>query len=201
MDTLVGGRYLSVIPGSKDGASAVEFVGEVEPPPILDPIEGGLPITLVAEEKFGLERGSALTYRGLAAGQVLQVGLDPSGHAIEARAVIFPEYRELVRDNTVFWSRSGVDVKIGLRGVDMDLDPATALSSGAVAFATPLPAGERVVPGMRFELSENEADGWQDWKPFVDLSEALMKRRRENVENGEAPRRPWLDRMRGLLDQ
>lgn len=200
LDTLVGGRYMSVLPGPPGGAEVTDFVGDEEPPAILDPVEGGLPITLVAEERFGLERGSPLTYRGLTAGQVLQVGLAPSGHAIRAQAVIFPEYRELVRDNTLFWSRNGVDVKIGLRGVDMDLDPATALSSGAIAFATPLPAGERIQAGAQFELSENEADGWQDWEPFVDLSEALMKRRRENVESGEAPKRPFFERLRKAVE-
>ena len=78
----------------------------------------------------------------------------------------------------------------------MDLDPATALSRGAIAFATPLPAGERIQAGAQFELSEDEADGWQDWEPFADLSEALMKRRRENVENGDAPKRPFWERLR-----
>ena len=200
LDTLMSGKYLSVIPGPADSTPVSVFAGEIEPPAILDPVEGGLSLTLISEERFGLERGSPITYRGLEAGQILHVALGESGHVIEARAVIFPEYRKLVRDNTKFWSRSGVDVKIGFRGVDMDLDPATALSSGAVAFAAPLPAGLLIEPGATFDLGEKEAEGWQDWKPLLDLGEAVIQKRRENVENGEAPSRPLLDRIRKAFE-
>ncbi len=211
IDTMFSGKYLSVSPGPEDAPPVTTFVGEVEPPEILEPVEGGLSLALMSEDTYGLERGALVTYRGLNAGKVLGVHLDRSGNAIKTQIVIYPEFHEMVRDNTQFWIRSRVDFKIGLQGVDMDVDPAAALAPPVVAFATPSPAGEPIAPGQLFELSEHAMDGWREWKPWNRMSQALKDRFRDSdetvdeaddsdTENASSEKRGWLDRMRGLLD-
>ena len=193
LDTLVGGQYLAVLPDPDATESETTFEGTDNPPPILDPIDGGLLLTLESEERYGLERGASITYRGMPAGQVTLVELAPNGHAVNVQAVIFPEFRELVRDNSKFWSRSGVDFHFGLGGLDLDVDPLTSLTSSGIAFATPEPAGVLVESGDRFELLEKEVDDWKDWKPALEVGKAVtdaIKRRRESGET------PLLDRLR-----
>jgi paraquat-inducible protein B len=204
LDTIVGGQYLAVQPGPSGGPQQIGFEGLTDAPAVMSVQDGGLLVTLDSEERFGLERGAPVTYRGMPAGQVTHVALARSGHTVEVTVQLFPDYVHLVRDNTMFWSRSGVDLHFGLKGFDLDVDPLTSLASGGIAFATPLPAGEMVATGHRFNLMEKEADGWQDWKPIVDVGKAFIETRPTPEERKEraqkAPGLRILDRVRAVTD-
>jgi paraquat-inducible protein B len=165
LDTLVGGQYLAVQPGPIGSVPMQAFIGANEPPPTFNPIEGGLPIRLTCAERFGLERGATITYRGMPAGQVTSLSLSSDAHALQVRATIHPDFSSLIRTNTQFWSKSGLDFHIGFRGVDMAVDPLSTLTASGIAFATPAPAGATVEAGHRFDLAAEEASGWIDWRP------------------------------------
>ena len=168
LDTLVGGKYLAVRPGPIGSVPMEEFVGADEPPAAYVPTQNGIAIRLVSEERYGLERGVAITYRGLTAGQITSVQLTTDAHAVALTATIFPEYRSLVRTNTQFWNKSGVDFHFGLRGVDMEIDPMSMLKASGIAFATPEPAGEEAPQGHTFRLANEETAGWTEWRPSFD---------------------------------
>ncbi len=201
LQTLVGGTYLAALPSAHknnpDGTDSLvtEFVGADVAPPLVDEIPGSLQIVLDSTQRFGLERGAPVTFRGMIAGQITQVALTPSGHSVEVKATIFPAYRQLVRRNTIFWSRSGVDFHLGFRGLDVDVDPLTSLAKGGVAFATPSPAGETVPFGYRFSLSEEEVAGWQEWKPTLDVRTATGQEQ-PGTGSGAGTRPGWFDRLR-----
>ena len=165
LDTLVGGQYLAVQPGPIGSVPMQEFDGADDAPASFNPIEGGLAVRLTSDHRFGLDRGAAVTYRGLSAGQVTSVSLGPDAHKVQIMATIRPEYRALIRTNTEFWNRSGVDFHIGLRGVDMEVDPLSSLAAGGIAFATPAPPGPQVESGHHFELAKEEPSDWADWRP------------------------------------
>src|SRR5262249_22222211 len=112
LDTLVAGRYLAVMPGPADAAAQSEFQGGDSVVPA-DLPAGSVEIVLHAAQRWGIERGVQVTYRGLRVGQIISVGLASDGTSIEARAFIEPRYRSLVRQNSVFWSNSGLDVNMG----------------------------------------------------------------------------------------
>ncbi len=192
LDTLVGGHYLAALPDPEATQEQFEFAGCLEPPPVLDQIDGGLHLTLQAEDRYALDRGSLVSFRGMTAGQVTQVELAATGHSVTVRAVIFPEYIQLVRDNTRFWSRSGVDVHFGFGGLDLDVDPLASLTAGGIAFATPQPAGRIVASGHLFPLEEEPASDWKDWKPVLQLNKSMT----EAVEEASPEQRSWLERLR-----
>ncbi len=198
LDTLVGGQYLAVIPGT--GTEPVtEFVGLESPPPDILPHEDGLMLTLIAEERFGIERGAPLSYRGMDAGQVIGVELSPVGDKVHFHVVVHPQYADLVRSNTEFWSRSAVDMQLGLRGIDIDVDPKNMRS--AVAFATPTPAGDIVTDGATFPLSDDDPDGWQDWKPIRTIGRAFRDSRPDpDAAQSTRPAVRILDRIRNTID-
>ncbi len=176
LETLIGGRYVAASPGPDAAASQREFVGIEEPPPLVDVGEGGLELLLIAENRFGLERGAPVTYRGFRVGQVVATSLSPNAMSIEVIAIIEQPYRHLVRTNSQFWNNGGMDFKIGLRGVDVDVDTLSSLAAGGIGFATPQPAGEPAPNGKIFELAPEEVEGWQDWQPLMDIGEALRSR-------------------------
>ena len=137
LETLVGGHYLAVEPGPLDAPSLILFDGLEDPPSILEQTEGGLEIVLASPRRLGVEAGAPISFRGLPVGHVISVALTPDATEVAARAYIKPGYKQLVRDNSKFWSTSGIDFNIGLTGVTLNADTLKTIAAGGVAFATP----------------------------------------------------------------
>ena len=173
LDTLVGGRYLSVSPGPADATVQTEFDGLEGVIPTEVPV-GSLEIILHAPQRWGIERGVPVAYRGLRVGQVISVGLASDGTSIEARAYIEPRYRSLVRQNSVFWSNSGLDVNFGLTGFQFSAETLASIAQGGIAFATPAEPGPSVNTGQRFPYQKSPRDEWLTWQPRIASTEDLL---------------------------
>ncbi len=173
LETLVGGRYLSVIPGPADAERTHEFDGLEAPPGVLALSEDGLKIVLEADDRLGLEQGSPVTYRGVTVGNVLTVGLATDSATVQSLVYIEPAYCSLVRGGTQFWSNSGLDVELGFRGMRLDADTLATIAAGGVEFATPA-GGQPVANGHRFTLHESADAQWLAWRPRVPLGSALL---------------------------
>jgi hypothetical protein len=174
LDTLVAGRYLAVVPGPMDGEPRREFVG-LEAAPAGELAVGGLEIVLQGSAKHGMEPGTPVMYRGQQVGQIISVGLAHDSASVDARAYIQPEFRDLVRDNTRFWSNSGFRMKLGLSGLEFGTDTLSNLALGGVAFATPTTAGSPVTTGKRFELADQPENGWLEWEPRIAVGTGLLR--------------------------
>lgn len=171
LDTLVGGRYVAVLPGPEGSAKQTEFIGLEDSPANVDMTDGGLALTLLAEERWGLERGAPVSYRGMAVGNVLSVSLSENASNVIVRAVVKEPYRHLVRANSQFWSNGGIHANLGLGGFDLDIDTLASLAVGGIAFATPHPSGDPPGDDPTFELLSEEVEGWRDWQPLPDGGE------------------------------
>lgn len=173
LDTLVGGRYLAVSPGAAESPPQTDFVG-LDTAPVAEVPVGALEILLHAPQRWGIERGVPITYRGLRVGQVLSVGLSSDGTSLEARAFIESRYRSLVRQNSVFWSTSGVDVSVGFTGFQFTADTLSSIAQGGVAFATPAEPGPAANTGQRFAYVKTPQDEWLSWQPRIASSDAAL---------------------------
>ena len=174
LDTLVGGRYVGVLPGPKDTPVSRLFYGLDAASAPVDNIADGLEITLEANDRHGLQSGSTVSYRGVVVGHILSVGLSNDSVTVEARAFIEPKYRELICENTQFWSNSGLDISIGFSGIELDAETLSTIASGGVAFATPDHLGRQAATGHRFELYESPQEKWLTWQPRVALGSAAL---------------------------
>jgi hypothetical protein len=174
LDTLMGGRFVGVVPGPPDAEPCQLFYGlDVAAAPV-ENIADGLEIVLESKKRFGLQNGSPISYRGVIVGQILSVGLTNDAATVEARAFIQPNYRELIRENTRFWSNSGLDVKIGLGGIELDAETLATIAAGGVAFATPNNPGRRAATGYRFELLDSPRTEWINWQPRIAIGSATL---------------------------
>ena len=172
LDTIVGPRYLTVIPG--DGQYQYEFVGLEEPPVSENLPSGGLEIILQATNRGGIRQGAPVSYRGVQVGTVLSVGLVKDAINVDIRAYIFPEYSGLIRENTRFWNASGLDLSLGLlRGFSFDIESLQTLIAGGISLATPENPAPLVLNGFRFPLSEKSEKEWLAWQPVISLEESL----------------------------
>jgi hypothetical protein len=174
LDTIVGGHHVGVVPGPPDAPPAELFYGlDLASAPI-DNIADGLEIVLESSHRMGLQNGSPISYRGVTVGHILSAELASDAVTVEARAFIQPNYRELVRVNSRFWSNSGLDLKIGFSGVELDAETLATIASGGVAFATPSLPGRPAATGHRFELFESRQEEWTKWQPRIAIGNAAL---------------------------
>ncbi len=171
LETVVSGRYLAVAPGPAGAKPLTVFRGLDVPP--AEPLpEGGLEFVLEGDDRHGIQPDVPITYRGVQVGNVLEVGLAADGAHVEARGVVQSRYRGLVRDNSVFWSNSGIDVNVGLTGVEVSADTLSTVAIGGIALATPDSPGQEVKTGHRFVLHAKPEKPWLQWRPRISLVDA-----------------------------
>lgn len=174
LDTLISGRYVGVIPGPESASRKVHFLGFAEAPASDIDYLAGLEIVVEADQRYGLERGSPVTYRGIQIGRVTSVGLTNDSAGVVSHLFVQPRYHTLIRDNSRFWSNSGIDLHLGIRGLELDADTLSTIASGGVALATPTDFGDQVTTGHRFELSESPREEWLNWQPRLALGDASL---------------------------
>ena len=172
LETLIGPRYLAVLPGQ--GRLQRRFVGLSEPPVVEAFEPGDLEIILSSDRLGTMGPGAPVTYRQVRVGTVVSVGLRSDGGGVEARVHVGKAYIQLIREGTRFWITGGMEAKIGLGGVSLELESLAALLAGGVALATPPDAGEVVHTGHRFALEPEPPDGWVDWQPLAVIGSSML---------------------------
>lgn len=164
LDTVVGSRYIGVLPG--DGPAQSAFVG-LPGAPVPDALLPGLDILLEGRSRGSLTVGAPVTYRRLPVGSVLSVGLASDGRTVEATARIRAEYAGLLQEGTRFWDAGGLSLDVGITGLRLQVDSLETLVKGGVALAVPPEPGEPVRTGHRFTLHGQPQADWLDWDPAV----------------------------------
>ena len=174
LETVVGARYVAVLPGPLDAPRQDEFVA-LEDPPVGETLAPeGLEIVLEASERGGLAPGAPLSYRGVQIGSVVAAGLASDATSVEVRAYVRPAFAELVREDTRFWRAGGLDVRLGLGGLRAELGSLRSLIVGGIALATPTEPGPRVLTGHRFALAEEPEESWREWRPPLPIGDDLL---------------------------
>lgn len=173
LETIVGARYLSVMPGALDAPTRRSFSALADPP-VTEPIEReGLELVFEAATRFNLVPGAQLTYRGVSIGTVLDIALASDATHVDVHAYVRPDYAELVRENSWFWSTGGLEVNLALtQGLSIEMDSLRSLVVGGIALATPTEAGALVEDGHRFYLHEKEHEDAASWRPALAIGDA-----------------------------
>ncbi len=75
-------------------------------------------------------------------------------------------YAYLVRQNSVFWNVSGVDINFGLTGANIKAGTIDSIVRGGIAFSTPeqsqLPPAAK--NGQTFFLYPQAEESWVQWR-------------------------------------
>ncbi|MEZ6051306.1 MAG: paraquat-inducible protein A [Planctomycetaceae bacterium] len=167
LETVVGSKYLTVLPTSPDGPLADEFVGLDDPPlPDLEQT-GGVEIVLQSAQGNGLRPGLGVFYRNIRIGGVIETGLADDGTAVETRVYIQPQYRHLICERTEFWNAGGVHVVGGLTSLSVHIGTLESLIRGGIGVSVPPNAGDEVPPGHEFRLHDRPEKEWLEWQPTV----------------------------------
>ena len=136
LNTLLSGTYLELLPGAENGARVKTFVG-LEDPPVLDTDVPGRTFLLKADRIGSLSAGSPIFFRDMSVGLVLGWDVGKLAKDVTIHAFVRAPFDKYVRPNSHFWNASGVSVKLGAEGVQVQLESLKAVLLGGIAFESP----------------------------------------------------------------
>ena len=137
IETLLSGSYIGMLPAATAGKSQRDFVGR-EDPPVLSAHVPGHTFLLKSKRIGAVSVGSPIFFRDLAVGEVLGWDIADMAEYVTIHAFVRAPYDSYVHDQTRFWNASGVSVKLGGTGVEVQMESLKALLLGGVAFETPV---------------------------------------------------------------
>src|ERR1700736_3854226 len=136
VETLLSGSYIGMLPAAPAGKKQRDFVGH-EDPPLLGAHVAGRTFLLKSKRLGAVSVGSPIFYRDLNVGEVLGWDIADMAEYVTIHAFVRAPYDSYVHDQTRFWNASGVSIKLGGTGVEVQMESLKALLLGGVAFETP----------------------------------------------------------------
>jgi paraquat-inducible protein B len=136
IETLLSGSYIGMLPAAEAGKSQRDFVGR-EDPPVLGAHVPGRTFLLKSKRIGSVSVGSPIFFRDLNVGEVLGWDIADMAEYVTIHAFVRAPYDSYVNDETRFWNASGVSIKLGGTGIDVQMESLKALLLGGVAFETP----------------------------------------------------------------
>ncbi len=129
----------------------------------------GVMFSLQSERRGSVSEGTPVYYRDIEVGHVTNVTLGDFADRVITTISLEPGYAYLVRQNTVFWNTSGVDISFGLSGADIKAGTIDSIVRGGITFATPeqktlLPKAQ---PGQSFFLYPEPEETWTKWRTAI----------------------------------
>ncbi len=168
LDTLFSGPYIEAMPGPADAEIQTRFKGRSQPAEDADTLESTSTYTLTTTSAESLNTGDAITYRGLNVGTIGKIALNKTAQTIEVQLLILNKYTRLIRTNTVFWNKVGIQAKLGLFGSKIKVNSVDSIMRGGIEFATPDKAGEQAKANSKFILALEAPKDVEKWSPVLD---------------------------------
>ena len=155
LGTLLGGAYIG-IDVVQEGKRTHAFTG-LETPPKITRYDNGQLFLLRSERLGSLQIGSPVYYRDIKAGEVVAFELDDDGKSVDIQVFVEAPHHRRVRQNSLFWNISGLDISLGAKGFEIDTKSFVSLMLGGVAFGNAIDGepGPPAEGGAEFALYPN----------------------------------------------
>ena len=174
LETIVSGPYIEALPGEGKGKAQDHFIGATEAPVVRE-LGDGTEFILRAPLIRSLGADSPVYYRGLLAGKVLYLALNPDSTTVNVHVLLKPNFSTLVRSNTVWWNAGGIDINWHLlSGLNMTAENLRAVVTGGISFATPNDPAEPAPAGTVFTLFEKPEEKWLAWSPHLENNKTTV---------------------------
>lgn len=161
LDALIS-KYIQVEPGKGQATFQFELASKA-------PNASGTRFTLQSEHRGSVTVGTPILYRDIEIGLVTHVQLGKFADRVVFDIEINNDYAYLVRQNSVFWNVSGVDVSIGLSGANIKAGSFDSIVRGGIALATP--PQKQLEPiakaGQAFFLYQQAEQEWRTWRTAI----------------------------------
>ncbi len=161
IENLLNGA-INVVPGSGSANNQFTLHSQAFQP-------AGTHFILQSESRGSVQVGTPVLYREIEVGEVVSVQLGEFADRVITEISIRPDYAYLVRNNSVFWNSSGVNVSIGITGADIKAGTVDSLLRGGITFSTP--EGDQLQPkaeaGHSFLLNPVPENSWKEWRTAI----------------------------------
>ncbi|NOQ63196.1 MAG: MCE family protein, partial [Methyloprofundus sp.] len=152
LKSLLQGNHIKMQVGT--GEEIREFTALSKPPLSLMG-DKGLHLLLKAKSLSSIEYASPVLYKKIQVGQVHDFRLDDKGEYVLINIYITERYAHLVSSQSRFWNTSGINVKIGTAGLDIQTGTVDTILTGGIEFITPNLKHKKVKNGVSYPLYEN----------------------------------------------
>ena len=133
LDTLLSGSYIGMLPSTEKGKPERHFVGS-DNPPVLPVSAPGTVFKLETRRVGSISLGSPIFYRDIEVGTVLGWDLGHMARDVTIHAFVRAPFDKYVHEDSLFWNASGLSVKLGANGIQLQMESAKALLLGGIAF-------------------------------------------------------------------
>jgi len=124
-------------------------------------------IYIRANELGSLDVGSKIYFKKIPVGKVVFYRLSNNNESILITVALQHKYQHLLHDSSRFWRNSGLKIKAGLSGVEVDMASVNALLSGGISFSTPEQSNKKQVTTNKvFSLYPDEQLAMQLAQPI-----------------------------------
>ena len=151
---LLGGGIAFATPPEKGEPAVADGLYELNAtrPAFLDR-ESGVTLNLRSADLHGLAVNDPVLYRGFAVGKISSVKLAEDGTHFRVSAVVFQDYAQLVRRNSVFWNASGLRFQArDFLDATLDIESISSLLVGGIAFDAVGAPGPQAEDGARYHV-------------------------------------------------
>lgn len=135
LDTLLSGSYIGMLPSTEKGKFQRDFIGSPNPP-VLPVMAPGTVFKLQTRRVGSISLGSPIFYRDIEVGTVLGWDLGHMARNVTVHAFVRAPFDKYVHDDSLFWNASGVSLKMGPSGIQLQMESIRAVLLGGIAFDT-----------------------------------------------------------------
>lgn len=155
LDTILSGSYIGMRPDARGGNPQHDFVGQQDPP-VLQASAKGTTFRLNTKRLGSISLGAPVFFRDIDVGTVLGWDLHDLANSVTIHAFVRAPFDQYVRNDSSFWDASGVSIKFGSDGIDVQLESLRAVLLGGIAFDTPQGSTQPIAKAEQaFELFKN----------------------------------------------
>lgn len=185
LDTLISGSYINIMPDTSEYAESQDHFIALSEAPKLDMSTPGLHLTLHTDVLGSVTENSPISFKQIPIGYVTGYHYIESSKKIAINIFIEPEFAHLVKQNSLFYNTSGVQVTASLSGgVKVNTDSLASIMAGGISVDT-LSYQEELAPaknGQEFPLHADfqsaemghEVELTLDWNSGIDHNAAIL---------------------------
>ncbi|MEW6994015.1 MlaD family protein [Colwelliaceae bacterium MEBiC 14330] len=185
LDTLISGSYINIMPDTDEMAESQDHFVALTEAPALDMSTPGLHLTLHTDVLGSISANSPISFKQIPIGYVTGYQYIESSKKIAINIFIEPEYAHLVKQNSLFYNTSGVQVTASLSsGVKVNTDSLASIIAGGISVDTlsyqaelpPATNGQTFTLHPDFQSAEmgHEVELTLDWNSGIDHNAAIL---------------------------
>lgn len=167
LETLLEGTYIAVHPGDPGAEKTLEFTA-MDAAVTTDALENTSVYYLETPNAESVGPGDMVTFRGMAIGSVTKITLNKTSQLVVVQINIENRYVKLIRENTVFWRKAGIQANLGLFNSEVKINSLETVLRGGIDLFTPDAAGPMAKAGARFNLNAAAPKDYEKWNPKLE---------------------------------